>query len=103
MPVWIYGGGYTTGSATLDVYRPERYVERGVVFVAMQYRVNVFGFLYLGEGSGAPGNAGLMDQASEFGNWFSLYYYYLMCGNCRLWLFSGCRSTSPRSAATPGQ
>ncbi len=64
MLVWIYGGGYTTGSATLDVYRPDRYVERGVVFVAMQYRVNVFGFLYLGEGSGAPGNAGLMDQAS---------------------------------------
>ena len=36
--VWIYGGGFATGSAALDVYDPEQYVERGLVFVAMQYR-----------------------------------------------------------------
>ncbi len=65
MLVWIYGGGFNTGSVALDVYRPERLVERGVVFVAMQYRVNVLGFLSMGEGSGAPGNAGLMDQVKD--------------------------------------
>ena len=36
--VWIYGGGYMTGSAALDVYDPAQYVEKGLVFVAMQYR-----------------------------------------------------------------
>ena len=37
-PRVIYGGGYMTGSAALDVYDPEQYVERGIVYVAMQYR-----------------------------------------------------------------
>ena len=36
--VWIYGGGYMTGSVALDVYGPEQYVEKGIIFVAMQYR-----------------------------------------------------------------
>ncbi len=53
-----------TGSAALDVYRPDALVTSGdgLVYVAMQYRTNMHGFLYMGEGSGAPGNAGLMDQ-----------------------------------------
>ena len=60
--MWIYGGGLTTGTVALDLYKPDAYVKEGIVFVAMQYRLGVFGFLYLGKGSGAPGNAGLMDQ-----------------------------------------
>ena len=36
--VWIYGGGYTTGSATLDIYDPTALVSKDVIFVAMQYR-----------------------------------------------------------------
>uniref|UniRef100_A0A1I7VPP9 Carboxylic ester hydrolase n=1 Tax=Loa loa TaxID=7209 RepID=A0A1I7VPP9_LOALO len=44
--VWIYGGGFC---------------EENVIFVAMNYRVSVFGFLYMGREE-APGNMGLWDQ-----------------------------------------
>jgi carboxylesterase type B len=63
--VWIYGGGYSLGSATLDLYNPEQYVERDLVFVAMQYRLGSHGFLYFGKGSEAPGNVGLLDQVGN--------------------------------------
>ncbi len=64
MLVWIYGGGYMTGSAALDVYRPDQLVKAGdgLVYVAMQYRLGSHGFLNMGRGSGAPGNVGLLDQ-----------------------------------------
>lgn len=35
--------------------------EENVIFVAMNYRVSVFGFLYMGREE-APGNMGLWDQ-----------------------------------------
>ncbi len=66
--VWIYGGGYMTGSAALELYHPDAYINTGgIVFVAMQYRLGTHGFLYMGEGSGAEGNAGMLDQV-----WISL-------------------------------
>ncbi len=52
-----------SGSATLDLYDPSSYIDSGgLIYVALQYRVGSHGFLYLGEDSGAPGNAGLLDQ-----------------------------------------
>ena len=63
--VWIYGGGFTTGSASLDVYNPIKLVQSGnVLFVSFQYRVGSHGFLFMGKDSGAPGNVGLLDQVS---------------------------------------
>ena len=60
--VWIYGGGFVTGTSTLDVYDPKILVsEENIVFVAIQYRVASLGFLYL-EQAAAPGNMGLFDQ-----------------------------------------
>ncbi|XP_029472365.1 cholinesterase isoform X2 [Rhinatrema bivittatum] len=61
--VWIYGGGFETGTSSLDVYdgkflaRTER-----VVVVSMNYRVGAFGFLAFPGNQQAPGNAGLFDQ-----------------------------------------
>ncbi|XP_058983885.1 acetylcholinesterase-like isoform X1 [Musca domestica] len=67
--IWIYGGGFMTGSATLDIYNAEIMSAVGNVIVAsFQYRVGAFGFLHLspvmpGFEEEAPGNVGLWDQA----------------------------------------
>jgi acetylcholinesterase len=69
MLVWIYGGGYMSGTSTLDVYDADIMAATSDVIVAsMQYRVGSFGFLYLAPFFGvdneeAPGNMGLWDQA----------------------------------------
>ena len=42
--VWIHGGGYMTGSANDSLYYGERFAREGVVYVSIQYRLNVLGF-----------------------------------------------------------
>uniref|UniRef100_A0AC34FFG5 Carboxylic ester hydrolase n=1 Tax=Panagrolaimus sp. ES5 TaxID=591445 RepID=A0AC34FFG5_9BILA len=60
--IWIYGGGFWSGCISLDIYDTKVLAsEEDVIVVAMNYRVSMFGFLYLGI-EGAPGNAGLWDQ-----------------------------------------
>ncbi|XP_067014479.2 acetylcholinesterase [Anabrus simplex] len=60
--VWVFGGGFYSGSATLDVYDPKTLVsEENVILVSMQYRVASLGFLFFDTGD-VPGNAGLFDQ-----------------------------------------
>jgi len=66
--VWIYGGGFMSGTATLDVYDADLMAVAGNAIIAsMQYRVGAFGFLYLNQhfsnSEEAPGNMGLWDQA----------------------------------------
>ncbi|NXD88810.1 ACES Acetylcholinesterase, partial [Halcyon senegalensis] len=61
--VWIYGGGFYSGAASLDVY-DGRYLAavEGLVVVSMNYRVGALGFLAIPGHPEAPGNVGLMDQ-----------------------------------------
>lgn len=61
--VWIFGGGFSTGTASLDVY-DGRFLSQSqqVVVVSMNYRLGALGFLSLPESKSIKGNAGLFDQ-----------------------------------------
>jgi para-nitrobenzyl esterase len=64
--VWIYGGGFTVGSASMANYAGVRTAEKGVIQVNLAYRLGVLGFFshpeLSKEGGDASGNYGLMDQ-----------------------------------------
>jgi len=65
--VWIYGGGFSSGGAGVPLYDGEALAKKGIVFVSINYRVGVFGFLAHPEltkesVSHSSGNYGLQDQ-----------------------------------------
>ncbi len=64
--VWIYGGGFNIGSASMANYSGAALAANGVVQVNIAYRVGTLGFLshpeLSKEGGGASGNYGLLDQ-----------------------------------------
>jgi para-nitrobenzyl esterase len=62
--VWIFGGGNQTGASNLPAYQGDTFARDGVVFVSLNYRVGVFGFLELGGILGADG-AGSANNASR--------------------------------------
>ncbi|HEY3706871.1 MAG TPA: carboxylesterase family protein [Terracidiphilus sp.] len=65
--VYIYGGGFTSGSGDVPVYDGTALAKTGMVVVTFNYRVGPFGFLAHPELTAqsdhhASGNYGLMDQ-----------------------------------------
>ncbi|CAD7078545.1 unnamed protein product [Hermetia illucens] len=61
--VWIYGGGFVSGTTSKNFYSPDYFMSENVVLVSIAYRVSILGFLSLKDPSlGIPGNAGLKDQ-----------------------------------------
>jgi para-nitrobenzyl esterase len=65
--VWIYGGGYINGSASMPLYWGDRLAEKGAIVVTIAYRVGPLGFLALPaltreSPHHSSGNYGLMDQ-----------------------------------------
>ena len=64
--VWLHGGGYTGGSDGAPTYDGVNLAhKRDVVVVGLNHRLNVFGYLYLGELGGEKyadsGNVGMLD------------------------------------------
>ncbi len=63
--VYIHGGAYSSGSANNVLYDGMNLCRRGdVVFVTLNHRLNLFGFLYLADlspGFEDSGNAGMLD------------------------------------------
>ncbi|KAK4299472.1 hypothetical protein Pmani_028256 [Petrolisthes manimaculis] len=70
--LFIHGGAYMTGDATL--YVPTKLMDRDVTVVVIQYRLSLLGFL-AGGGIDAPGNMGLMDQVEAL-RWVQKYISY---------------------------
>jgi para-nitrobenzyl esterase len=64
--VWLHGGGFATGSGSSAMYDGVNLCRRGdVVVITVNHRLNVFGYLHLGDVAGeayaASGNAGMLD------------------------------------------
>lgn len=67
--VWIYGGGFTNGSASMPLYWGDRLARRGVIVVTLGYRVGPFGFLAhpqltVESPHHTSGNYGILDQVA---------------------------------------
>jgi para-nitrobenzyl esterase len=66
--VWIHGGGFTSGSGSVFLYRGGQLVRNGdVVIVTINYRLGALGFLGhrgFGDAEGMVGNWGLLDQVA---------------------------------------
>jgi carboxylesterase type B len=59
--VLIHGGGLQLGSGQMDTLGPEYINQENIVWVSLNYRLNVFGFLNVGDRN-SPGNYGLKDM-----------------------------------------
>ncbi|MEV4939714.1 carboxylesterase/lipase family protein [Streptomyces zaomyceticus] len=59
--VWIHGGGYATGAGSAPMHEGSSYARDGVVYVSINYRLNLDGFLPVAD---RPTNLGLRDQVA---------------------------------------
>jgi para-nitrobenzyl esterase len=67
--VYIYGGGFTIGSAGMALYGGESIAKGGAIFVNLNYRLGALGFMAHPEltnesSNKASGNYGLLDQVA---------------------------------------
>lgn len=64
--VYIHGGGFTGGSTHLTLFADRFPAEQDVVLVGVNHRINVFGYLFLGDldPKYATGNIGQLDLIS---------------------------------------
>jgi para-nitrobenzyl esterase len=59
--VWIHGGGYIAGGGAAPAHDGYAWARDGVVYVSINYRLNLDGFMYLG---GDTANLGLQDAVA---------------------------------------
>ncbi len=63
--MWIHGGAFMGGYSFEKEFDGAAYCKRGVIFVSVEYRCNIFGYLahpWLSEENGTSGNYGTLDQ-----------------------------------------
>ncbi len=65
--VWIHGGGFVSGSGACPIYDGLGIAKKGVIFISINYRLGIFGFLAHPELSkesnlGTSGNFAILDQ-----------------------------------------
>ena len=66
--VWVHGGAFTSGSGSCPIYDGENMAKKGVVFVTINYRLGIFGFLAHPDltkesSTHSSGNYAFLDQA----------------------------------------
>lgn len=61
--VWFHGGDWTFGSGGYKFYGPQYLLDKDIILVAGNYRLNIFGFLS-SETLDCPGNFGLKDSVA---------------------------------------
>ncbi|MBW9154528.1 carboxylesterase family protein (plasmid) [Clostridium estertheticum] len=67
--VFIHGGSFLTGAGSIDAYNGEAMAKKGVVFVTLNYRLGIFGFMANPEltresETNSSGNYGILDQVA---------------------------------------
>lgn len=63
--VWIHGGGYMSGSASIPIYNGAHLAQKGVIVVNLNYRLGALGFMAhpeLTTEQGGSGSYGILDQ-----------------------------------------
>ena len=65
--VWIHGGGFVSGSASMPLYWGDQLARKGIILVTFAYRLGPLGFLALPEldkesAHHTSGNYGILDQ-----------------------------------------
>ena len=61
--VYIFGGGFSSGSSSTDIYGPDFLLLADVIIVTFSFRLGPFGFMsFRDESLNVPGNAALKDQ-----------------------------------------
>jgi len=63
--IWIYGGGFVSGSSSLPVYNGRVLAKQGIIFVSFNYRLSSLGFMVFkddGKTDSFNCNYGLKDQ-----------------------------------------
>uniref|UniRef100_A0A0N4ZLI4 Carboxylic ester hydrolase n=1 Tax=Parastrongyloides trichosuri TaxID=131310 RepID=A0A0N4ZLI4_PARTI len=61
--VFLYGGSFAVGSASINFYNGSVLaLTQNVIVITLNYRIGPLGFAYFGEDTEAKGNVGLLDQ-----------------------------------------
>ena len=61
--VWIHGGAFIMGTAAMPLYNGATFAANDIVCVTLNYRLGLFGLMYLGDlGGSEAGNCTLLDQ-----------------------------------------